>query len=161
VEGQALIPVLVLLPVLIWFLLDTSETVDMAVVMLIVVVTILRQAGAHKGRRAAVGLILGNLVGGIAAVVVYGLVSLSGTFLFFVVACLAMSLFFAGLIVSSGERAPLYTIAFATFILLLGLGIAPLPGGSGEAFLSRLINVLLAAGYTVGAVSVLERRRHV
>ena len=41
---QALLDTLVLLPVIIWFLLDATETVDMAIVMLIVVVTLLRQA---------------------------------------------------------------------------------------------------------------------
>jgi hypothetical protein len=46
-------------------------------------------------------------------------------------------LLFAGRIATAGDRAPIYIIAFATFILLLGLGMTPLPGGSGEAFVSR------------------------
>jgi hypothetical protein len=50
-----------------------------------------------------------------------------------------------------------YAIAFATFILLLGLGLTPLPGGGGEALASRLLNVLLASAYAVGAVSVMQR----
>ena len=79
--------------------------------------------------------------------------------LFFVAVCLAASLIFAGRIVTAGDRAPLYAVAFATFILLLGLGMTPLPGGSGEAFVSRLINVLLASAYAIGALSLLERWR--
>lgn len=156
---QALLDTLVLLPVIIWFLLDATETVDMAIVMLIVVVTLLRQADPRKSQSAALGLILGNAIGGIAAVIVCALALMNATFLFFIFACLATSLLFAGLIVSSGDRAPLYALAFATFILLLGLGISPLPGGSSEAFMSRLLNVLLASAYAIGSVSVLERWR--
>jgi hypothetical protein len=51
----------------------------------------------------------------------------------------------------------LFAIAFTTFIILLGIGITPLPGGSGGAFLSRLSYVLLATAYAVGAMSLLHR----
>jgi hypothetical protein len=157
-ERQAILNTLVILLPLVWFVLDSAQTADMAIVMLITIVSILRQTSARMGQMAALGLGMGNLLGGVAAVLIYGLVSMNGTFGFFVAALLAASLIFAGLIVSSGERAPLFAIAFATFILLLGIGITPLPGGSGEAFASRLINVLLASAYAVGAVSLLGGR---
>ncbi len=154
---QAILNTLIIMLPLVWFLLDSAQTADMAIVMLITIVSILRQASARQGQIAAIGLGLGNLIGGLASVAVYGLVSMNGTFGFFTVALLAASLIFAGLIVSSGERAPLFAIAFATFILLLGIGITPLPGGSGEAFASRVVNVLLAAAYAVGASSLIAR----
>jgi hypothetical protein len=50
-------------------------------------------------------------------------------------------------------------VALATFIPLLRLGMAPLPGGSGATFATRLANVLLASAYAVGAISVPERWR--
>ena len=109
---------------------------------------------ALLGRRAQ-----GGRGGGITAALVYNLDLLSNTFLFFVTVCLAVSLFFAGRLATGGDRASIYAIAFATFILLLGLGLTPLPGGSGEAFATRLVNVLLASAYAVGAVSVMERWR--
>jgi hypothetical protein len=148
---HALLDTLVLLPVLTWFILDATEV---AVVVLIVIVTLLRQHNPKQGQRAALGLILGNLIGGIAAAIVYNLVLLNNTPLFFITACLAASLIFAGRIVTAGDRAPIYAIAFATFILLLGLGMTPLPGGSGEAFVDRLINVLLASAYAIGGLSL-------
>ena len=153
---DALLNTLVLLPVLIWFILDATEV---AVVVLIVIVTLLRRLNPQRGQRAVLGLILGNLIGGIDAAIAYHLVILGDTFLFFVTICLAASLVFAGRLATAGDRAPIYVIAFATFILLLGLGLTPLPGGSGEAFATRLLNVLLASAYAVGAVSVLERWR--
>ncbi|KQO92503.1 hypothetical protein ASF33_16320 [Methylobacterium sp. Leaf92] len=153
---HALLDTLVLLPVLAWFILDASEV---AVVVLIVILTLLRQHDAGQGQRAALGLILGNLIGGLAAAFVYNLILLSNTLAFSVAVCLAASLMFASRIVTSGDRAPVYVIAFATFILLLGLGLTPLPGGSGEAFVSRLLNVLLASAYAIGALSLVERWR--
>ncbi|CAN5289757.1 hypothetical protein BH10PSE6_BH10PSE6_01180 [soil metagenome] len=150
----ALLDTLVLLPVLTWFILDASQ---LAVVVLIVIVTLLRQTDRQKGQGAALGLILGNLIGGVAAAVAYNLVLLGHTFLFFITVCLAASLTFAGRIATAGDRAPMYVIALVTFILLLGLGLSPLPGGSSEAFLSRLLNVIAASAYVVGALSLVER----
>ena len=84
---------------------------------------------------------------------------LSNTLPFFIPLCLAASLMFAGRIATAGDRAPVYAIALGTFILLLGLGLSPLPGGSGEAFVSRLFNVLLASAYAIGGLSLVERWR--
>jgi hypothetical protein len=71
---------------------------------------------------------------------------------------LGASLLFAGRIVTGGPRAPIHAIAFSTFIIVLGLGITPLPGGSGEAFISRLFYVVLATMYTIGALSLFTAR---
>ena len=153
---QALIDTLVLVPVLSWFILDATE---IAVVVLIVIVTVLRQHDREQGQQAALGLVFGNLIGGIAAAIAYNLALLGHSFLFFVAVLLAACLGFAGRIVTAGDRAPVYAIALATFILLLGLGLSPLPGGSGEAFTSRLLNVLFASAYAIAGLSLLERWR--
>src|SRR3546814_9019467 len=70
---EALVDTLVLLPVLTWFILDATE---LAIVVLIVVLTLLRQHERQQGRRAVLGLAFGNLIGGIAATAVYNLVLL-------------------------------------------------------------------------------------
>jgi hypothetical protein len=154
---RALLDTLVLLPILAWYILDATQV---AVVALIIIVTLLRQHNPKQGNLAALGLILGNLIGGIAAAIAYNLVLLNNTLLFFITVCLATSLIFAGRIVTAGDRAPVYAIAFATFILLLGLGMTPLPGGSGEAFVNRLVYVLLASAYVIGVLSLVERWRN-
>jgi hypothetical protein len=142
------------MPILTWYVLDATQV---AVVVLITIVTLLRQHDPRQGGVVAAGLILGNLIGGLAAALAYNLVLLGNTLLSFVLVCLVASLLFAGRIVMGGRYAPILAVAFATFILLLGLGLSPVPGGSGEAFLGRLVNVLLAAAYTVGALSILHR----
>jgi len=147
---------LIVMPVLIWYLVDEAQ---IAIVLLIVVVTVIRAYDPSLGQRAAVGLIIGNLVGGGAAALAHLLIQINDTLVFFVLMCLVAGLIFARLIVASGVRAPLYTVAFAAFLILLGIGVTPLPGGSGGAFVSRLLNVLLATAYTIGALSLLQARR--
>jgi hypothetical protein len=147
---------LVVMPILTWYVLDASQV---AVVVLITMVTLLRQFDPRQGGRVAAGLILGNLAGGLAAALAHNILLVSNSLLSFVLVCLVASLLFAGRIVAGGPYAPILAVGFATFILLLGLGLSPMPGGSGEAFLGRLINVLAAAGYTVGALAILHKTR--
>ncbi len=147
---------LVIMPILTWYVLDATQV---AVVVLITMVTLLRQIDPRQGARVAAGLIVGNLAGGLAAAIAYNILLVSNSLLSFVLVCLVASLLFAGRIVAGGHYAPILAVGFATFILLLGLGLSPMPGGSGEAFLGRLLNVLAAAGYTVGALAILHNRR--
>ena len=41
-----------------------------------------------------------------------------------------------------------------TFLLVLGIGLAPLPSDSGTVFIERVVNVVVAAAYTIGLASV-------
>jgi hypothetical protein len=143
----------IVMPVLIWYLFDDTQ---IAVVMLIVIVTVIRQHDPRQGQRAAVGLVVGNVIGGLAAALAYTLIQTHQTAVFFAIVCFGASLAFASRIAAGGTQAPLYVVAFSTFLILLGIGITPLPGGSGEAFLGRLFHVLLATIYTIGAQSLLS-----
>ena len=150
----ALLDTLVLIPLLTWFILNATEA---AIVVLIVVVTLLRQTDRQQGKSAALGLILGNLIAGVAAGIAYNLILLGNTLPFFVTVCLAATLMFAGRIATAGDRAPVYVVALGTFVLLLGLSLSPLPGSTGEAFVSRILNVILASAYAIGGLSLVER----
>src|SRR5262249_47544755 len=140
----------VIMPVLTLYLFDDSQV---ALVMLVVIVTVVRQHDPRGGLHAAVGLIVGNLIGGLAAVLAFNVIRAQDTLIFFVTVCLTASLLFARRI-ASGARAPLYGVAFSTFLILLGIGMSPLPGASEGAFASRLLYVLLATAYCIGALSL-------
>ena len=150
----ALLDTLVLMPLLIWFILNATEA---AIVVLIVVVTLLRQTDRQRGKSAALGLILGNLIAGVAAGIAYNVILLGNTLPFFVTVCLAATLMFAGRIATAGNRAAVYVVALGTFVLLLGLSLSPLPGSTGEAFVSRILNVIFASAYATGGLSLVER----
>jgi len=150
---HALLDTLVVMPLLTWYILNATEA---AIVVLIVVVTLLRQTDRERGRSAALDLILGNLIAGVAAGIAYNLILLGNTLPLFVTVCLAATLMFAGLIATAGSRAPMYVVALGTFVLLLGVSLSPLPGSTGEAFASRLLNVILASAYATAALSLVE-----
>jgi hypothetical protein len=120
------------------------------------IVTLLRLVDPKLGWRTALALIAGNLIGGIAASIAYNVVKTGDSILALFAIILCISLLFAGRIVTAQEKAPIFVVAFATFILLLGAGLSPLPGGSEEAAVTRVLNVALATAYAAGALSVMQ-----
>jgi Protein of unknown function (DUF2955) len=125
------------------------------IVIMVTAVTILQQS-AVAGPGAATGLIAGNIVGGLAATIAYLLISLlpSPAFLLFVV--LFFGLVFGARIAAGGKLAPIAAVGTATFLVVLGLGLSPLPQDSGTLFLARISTVILASLYTIGIASVLR-----
>ena len=132
-----------------------SGTPTSIIVIMVTAITILQQS-AIAGRGAAFGLVVGNLAGGVAATVAYLMVSLlpSPAFLFLVV--LFFGLVFGARIAEGDKLAPVYTIGAATFLVVLGLGLSPLPQDSGTLFVSRIATVIVASLYTIGIASVLR-----
>jgi hypothetical protein len=151
----ALTNLLILLPVLSLFLVTSRMTF----VVLMVIVGIIRLRDRSGAPRAALGLLLGNILGGVVATIVYAFLSVQTGMIFFLLVVLLVGLIFGGQIAKNTTRAPIYIVALATFVILLGLGVSPLPMDSGEAFTSRLWNVLLAGAYAVGAISLVAIRR--
>ena len=52
--------------------------------------------------------------------------------------------------------APIYTVGLMTFLIVLGLGISPLPEDSGTFFIARVFDVMVAAVYAIGMASLLR-----
>ena len=156
VARLALLDTLVLLPLLVFFILGEDAN---DVVILIVTITVLRGFAPGAGMRAALGLLIGNLIGGAAAAVAYGFVSLTGSFVSFMLVLLAACLLFGDRIAKAGAKAPLFAIALATFILILGMSVSPLPGGGAELFTTRLLKIGVAVLYVFGALALLHPAR--
>jgi len=146
---------MVLLPVLLLFMIGGNTTF----VVPMVIVAIIRLRDRSGAPRAALGLLLGNILGGLTATVAYNFLVVQSGIAFFLLLVAAVGLMFAARISAGGVRAPMFTIALVTFVILLGLGVSPLPTESGEAFTSRLWDVLLAGAYAVGATSLIASRR--
>jgi hypothetical protein len=108
------------------------------------------------GKGAALGLIVGNIAGGLAATLAYLLVSLLPAPAFLFVVVLFFGLVFGAKITAGGAMAPIYTVGATTFLVVLGLGLSPLPQDSGTLFLSRMTTVVVASLYAVGVASVLR-----
>jgi hypothetical protein len=146
----ALINLLLLLPVLLLFLFDTA----LSLVAVIVIINIVRQRERGMASRAALGLLFGNVLGGALATLAYFFVSVRPGTLFFLLVVLLVGLVLGGRGAIGAAKAPVYSVALGSFVILLGLGVVPLPSDSGVLFVERLFNVLLAGAYAVGAIAL-------
>jgi hypothetical protein len=151
----AFINLLLLLPVLLLFLFDTA----LSLVAVIVIINIVRQRERGMASRAALGLLFGNVLGGALATVAYFFVSVRPGPVFFLLVVLLVGLILGGRGAISAAKAPVYSVALGSFVILLGLGVVPLPSDSGVLFVERLFNVLLAGAYAVGAIALASEPR--
>jgi uncharacterized membrane protein YccC len=142
----------VLMSLVIYFMLTPSPV---SIVLVLTVISVLRQP-AELGGGTAVGLILGNLVGGLAATVAYLLVTLLPYPSFHLLVVLLAGLILGDRIARGGASAPIYTVALMTFLILLGLGLSPLPQDSGTLFIARVFDVMVGALYAIGMASLLR-----
>jgi uncharacterized membrane protein YccC len=142
----------VLMSLVIYFMLTPSPV---SIVLVLTVISVLRQP-AELGGGTAVGLILGNLVGGLAATVAYLLVTLLPYPSFLLLVVLLAGLILGDRIARGGASAPIYTVALMTFLILLGLGLSPLPQDSGTLFIARVFDVMVGALYAIGMASLLR-----
>jgi hypothetical protein len=135
----ALANAVVLMSVVIYFMLASSSV---SIVMVLTVISILRQP-ASLGGGTGVGLIIGNLAGGLAATAAYLLVTLLPSPAFLLLVVLLVGLVFADRIVRGGKWGPIYVVGLMTFLIVLGLGISPLPQDSGTFFVARVFDVMV------------------
>jgi len=140
----------VLMSVVIYFMLARSSV---SIVMVLTVISILRQPTSLGGGTGA-GLILGNLAGGLAATAAYLLVTLRPCLICLLLVSLLVGLVFAERIARGGKWAPVYVVGLMTFLIVLGLGISPLPQDSGTLFIARVIDVMVGAVYAIGMAAL-------
>jgi hypothetical protein len=150
--AAALANAAVLMSLVIYFMLTVSPV---SVVVVLTVINILRQP-ANLGGGSAIGLVLGNLVGGLAATAAYLLVTLLPSPAFLLLVVLLVGLILGGRIARGGEQVPIYTVSLMTFLIVLGLGLSPLPQDSADIFISRVVDVMVAAVYAIGMASLLR-----
>jgi len=142
----------VLMSLVIYFMLTPSPV---SIVLVLTVISILRQPADLSGG-TALGLTLGNLVGGLASTVAYLLVTLLPYPAFLLLVVLLVGLILGERIARGGVSAPIYTVGLMTFLILLGLGLSPLPQDSGTLFIARVFDVMLGAVYAIGMASLLR-----
>ena len=152
---SAVVAFIVLILPFVHFMLNPEAA---SFVILVTIIGIAVQPPEARGL-AALGLLLGNLIGGIAASLAFFLLTLLPWLgLLFLVTFLA-GLVLAGPLHGGGRLAPVFGIALSTFLILFGLGLAPIGEGSAAAFVSRLADVALASLYALGAIVLLGGAR--
>jgi hypothetical protein len=88
--------------------------------------------------------------------VAYLFVTLLPSPAFLVLVVLLVGLIFGDRIARGGKTAPIYTVGLTTFLIVLGLGLSPLPQDSSAFFIARVFDVMVAAVYAIGVASLLR-----
>jgi len=153
--GQALLAAFVLMLPFTYFMLHAEEA---SIVILVTCIGIMSQAPAVRGR-AVIGLLAGNLIGGVAATLAYGIVTLLPILVMLFLVTLLAGLILAGRLYARTPPAPVFGIALSTFLILFGMGLAPIGDGSSAAFVTRIIDVALASLYAIGAIALFGATR--
>jgi len=152
VVRTALADTAVLLPVL---LVAMTLAIPAALVIILTVTAILTQHNIAGGRRVALGLLLGNLLGGITAMVAYQLLSAVPTLAFLTALLLLVSLVYARLIAGAASLAPLFVTGLVTFVIVFGMAVAPFLDEPGATLAIRVRNLAIACVYAFGALSLI------
>ncbi|WEZ84657.1 DUF2955 domain-containing protein (plasmid) [Rhizobium sp. 32-5/1] len=137
----------------------TSDNLTSAAVIPITVITLLTQLDAAATGRAAFGLAIVNLFGGIIASVAYEALNLRPNLLSLFLITLVVCLFIGGRAAARSPDARVYAGALTIFLILFGLGVSPLPGSAAESFSTRILYVGAAILYTLLATALLWRPR--
>ncbi|HEX5931441.1 MAG TPA: hypothetical protein VFY74_06795 [Methyloceanibacter sp.] len=93
---------------------------------------------------------------GLAATAAYLLVTQLPSPAFLLLVVLLVGLLFGDRISRGGDMAPIYTVGLTTFLILLGLGLSPLPQDSGSLFVVRVFDVMVAVVYAIGMANLLR-----
>jgi hypothetical protein len=129
-----------------------------AMVLPITVATLLSQLELATTQRAAIGLLIVNLLGGVAALLACTLVQLRPTVWLLFLTLLLVSLLFAGRAVTNTTTGKVFGGGLTTFLILFGLSISPLPTSTPELFSTRLAYVFCAILYALFMAALLWPR---
>ncbi|MFA1671466.1 DUF2955 domain-containing protein [Rhizobium mongolense] len=127
----------------------TSDNLTAAAVIPITVASLLGQLDVAASSRAAVGLVLVNLFGGVLASVAYAALTLRPSLLSIFLIVLIVALLLGGRAAGRSKDAAVFAGALTTFLILFGLGVSPLPGSAAESFATRIVYVAAALIYAL------------
>ena len=154
--GRTLAKVAIVLPAELFYL---AEPTALAFPALLGLVTFLSAQDSAAGRIQLVILLLGNLVGSVAAAAASAILEVGPPLPALALMALLGSLEFAGWIMNAGRR-PGGAVALAglvTFLMLFGLAASPVP--FDVPVLDRIADIGLLSLYTVAAATLLLPRR--
>jgi hypothetical protein len=130
-----------------------------AIVIPVTVASLLGQFDLAKSRRAALGLMVVNIMGGVVASLAFTIVEARPTLLGLFLVVLLVGLLFGAAASAKPETGKVHAGALTTFLILLGLGISPLPASTPESFATRIAYVSFAVLYALWACLLLWPRR--
>ncbi|UCH84680.1 MAG: FUSC family protein, partial [Candidatus Latescibacterota bacterium] len=150
---DSLLSTVVVLPVMVLFY--CFEFVS-SLLVLIFIALLSMQPSFAKNFKAGFALIIGNVIGGVAAIVFYNLLVIVPEFVFLIVLTLLAGLVFGTRVFSGKKTAPLYGMAFSTVLLVIG-SVTSSTDDAGSKVYTRIAQIMLAVAYVVAAFGIIER----
>ena len=146
---NATISTLVVVPAILFFL--TFNLISSALIIVFIAILSLNPA-LEQGRKASVGLLLGNVLGGAVAIVFYNLMLITPHYLFYVALMALFALYIAQKMHSDKKGAVLWGMAMSTLLVLTGPIFSGEGSEAGEKFSTRLFQIAAAAVYVIMAI---------
>ena len=126
-----------------------------ALLVLVFVALLAMQPAFAKNFKVGGAMVIGNAIGGAAAIVLYELLTMVPLYGFLVLLTLLAALVFGRQVFSGRKTAALYGMAFSTLVLILGSVTTSTGNASAEVY-SRVVQVMVAVVYVVVAFGVLD-----
>jgi hypothetical protein len=152
----ALADTLVLFPLLAWLLLGSAIQ---NFVMVMMTISVINELDPTRSRTAGMNMIIGNTIGGLLAVAAQQIVLLADNLFFFLLTIFLTTMWFARGLTRPGQAADLFRLGAGTFMLILGLAVTPLPGGSEQSYVLRILHILIAGAWAVAALVIVSPLR--
>jgi len=127
-----------------------------SLLVLIFVAILSMQPAFAKSFKAGGALVLGNVIGGAASIVVYNLLVMVPLFEYLVLLTLLAGLVFGVRVFSGKKTAPLWGMAFSTLVLVIG-SVTSSSGDAGSKVYTRVVQIMVAVSWVVVAFGVLDR----
>ena len=148
---------LVVAPVFVLFY--TLQLAD-SILILIFIALLSSQPGFAQSYKGGVALIMGNVIGGMGAIIFYNLLIFVPEFYFMLMLTLLFGLIFSGQLFSGKKTAPLFGMAFSTVLLVVGSSTTS-TDEAGSAVYTRVIQIMVAVVYVVTAFGAIRGFRGV
>lgn len=126
------------------------------VLVLVFACLLAMQADLSAGMKGGVGLIVGNAIGGIIAIVVYELTVIVPNLFFLSLLIALVCLVLGRRIHAGGAASALCSTALTTVLLIIGMTVSPIGPDADTKFYSRIIQVAAATLYVTASFVVLE-----
>lgn len=142
---------LVVFPVLVmFFVFNWSDAL-----LVLIFIAILSMNPATSNKKAGLAILAANLGGGLTAIVAFNLLTVAPSFVFLGLVVLLAGLLYGKPVFSRKPLAPLFGMAFSTFLLILG-DVTSFRGEAGEKVWTRLLQLGIVVIYIVIAFSVVN-----
>lgn len=143
----------VIYPVLLLFFL--FQMTDYLVILIYIAILSGMPAFA-KNFKVGKFLIVGNLIGGVASIIFYNIMTVIPEFSFMLILILLCGLIFGSQVMSGKPTGAIFGTAFSTFLLIMGSVFASTDDAAGLVW-SRVLSILFATVYVVLAFGFIEQ----